>query len=156
MRALPVRDFSPSVENEAPVIRRIYVYAWFGMTSIFLVSGGYMVYTVWTTLMIQGIIPPMAVVVAMVVLLGGAIALHMFPEEKNSPEPPPEPLPEVAGVAERLTLNMDWDVTEVSLKYTCPCTPATVRYIGRVTFGWITCPSCRRKWRLEAHALSEG
>lgn len=61
----------------------------------------------------------------------------------------------LSGKAE---LNVQWKGTDLCADFQCVCSPAEEMFefhVDAITFGVITCPRCRREWKLSQVTLEE-
>lgn len=81
-------------------------------------------------------------IVAMGFGFGVLIAAGIFLHVGDKPAPPD-------NFEGRAHVDIDWHLSDVCLRVTCPCTtPAVTRHLDGYTFGRFRCPECKTSYRI--------
>lgn len=95
---------------------------WFGLTGFMRVGD--------TNLLVL-------IVVGFPMIVAAGVFLHVA----DRPRPPD-------NFEGRAHIDVDWSVSDVCLRVSCPCTPAAMRYLDGYTFGRFRCPACGTSYRI--------
>lgn len=111
---------------------------WLGFSSLLITGGCIFVFIVFTTAMSTGEFSLGAIISAFGLLLWGSIFFVLRenrPQFSSTSQPQPK-------------IDINWYLTDVFVKFVCPCTPHEVQEDDGYMFGRIKCQNCHEVWEI--------